>query len=147
MRGAQLALIPDGEGAIEAFMDFHPHLRVAAVVGTGQNLQASRAHRDRVIVGHAAVVLETKDRLRIEPRGPGPVGGLRLRRRLGEAGVVASEEFGQEGIGSLAVGNPREAQFSDETVLEGAEAVFDAALGRYEIVRCILPFRWQHVQR
>ncbi len=126
--GPPLALVPDGERAVEPFVDFDEHLRVAAAARTRQQLEAPGAHCDSVIVGDAPLVFEAKDGVRIEAGGPGPVGRRGVRSWLGEAGVVAGEEPGEKRIRARTIRDPRQAQFGDETVLEGAEAIFDATL-------------------
>jgi len=57
-----------------------------------------------------------------------PVGEARLIRLLSEAGVVASEEAGQEAVCRLDVRDAGEGELDDQTVLEGAPEAFDPAL-------------------
>ena len=57
-----------------------------------------------------------------------PVGEARLIRLLSEAGVVASEEAGQEAVCRLDVRDAGEGELDDQTVQEGAPEAFDPAL-------------------
>ncbi len=82
-----------------------------------------------MVVAHSAPVLEAEDGLRIEPRGPGAIGGGGIRGGLGEARIVASQEAVEEGIRPRAVDDAGEAQFCAQAVLEGAKQPLDAALG------------------
>lgn len=127
--GQPLTLIPAGEGAIEPFVHFDGELRVTAAVWSREDLQTTGADSDRVIVAYAPLVLEAEDGVRIEPSGPGSVGRLGVRGRACEARVVAREEAGEERVRALPIRNPRQAQFGDEAVLEGTEAILNAAFG------------------
>lgn len=127
--GQPLTVIPAGEGAIEPFVHFDGELRVTAAVWSREDLQTTGADSDRVIVAYAPLVLEAEDGVRIEPSGPGSVGRLGVRGRAREARVVAREEAGEERVRALPIRNPRQAQFGDEAVLEGTEAILNAAFG------------------
>ena len=128
MCGQRPALIDDGERAIEPFVDVHAGFGVAGPMGIGEDLERVLLQGDGVVVGDGPQVLETKDGVGVEPAGPGAIGGRALRRGTSEAGIVAGEEVGEEGIGRLLVADAREAEFDDETILEGAEEAFNAPL-------------------
>jgi|SRR5713226_2805250 len=123
------AVIEDGEGAIEPLVDVHAGFRITGPVGIRENLERAFLEGDSVVVGDDASVLEAKDRVGVEAGGPGAIGGLALRRGPGEAGIVAGEEVGEEGIGRLLVADTGEAEFDDETILQSAEEALDAPLG------------------
>lgn len=122
------ALIEDGEGAIEPLVDVHAGFRVTGPVGIGEDLERAVLQGDGVVVSDDPRVLEAKDRVGVETGGPGAIGGLALRRWMGEEGIVAGEEVGEEGIGRLLIADAREAEFDDETILQGAEEALDAPL-------------------
>lgn len=88
-----------------------------------------RRQGDRVVIGDGGQVLEAEDRIGIEVVRPGAIGGFGLRRRLGEARIVALEEAGKESVGGLRVGDARETEFSDQAILEGTALPLDAPFG------------------
>jgi hypothetical protein len=142
-----LAAVVDGHGAVKAFMEFDTSAGIAAPAGAGKDLQEMRCHRDGVIVGHRGLVLEAEDGVGIPPSRPGPKGGVRIRGGLREAEIVALEKVGQKGIGGVDVRDAGEPEFDDQAILKRAALAFDPSLTRYEIVRCVLPCRWQHLPR
>lgn len=125
--------VENGNVAIEALVHFDDRLGIASLPGIGQKLDLFGAEGDRVVVAHGAPVLEAEDSLRIEAGGPRAIGGGRMRRRLGEAGVVVREEVLQEGIRPLTVGDMGEAQFCPQPILEGTEEPLDAPLGLWTV--------------
>ena len=120
------ALIEDGDGPIEAFVDLDEGFRIAAALRTGEELDALSAERDRVVVVHGALVFEAEDRLGIAPGRPRAVGGCGIGRWVRKARIRAGEEVGQEGVRPLAVGDAGEAQFRAEPILEGPKEPLDA---------------------
>ena len=87
--GEAALLIEDGEGAIEALVDFHGGFGVTAPARSRGDLQAMRAERDGVVVADDAEVLEAEDRLGVEPGRPRAIRGCGIGRRLGKARIVA----------------------------------------------------------
>ena len=129
-------MVRDREGAIESLVDLDLGSSVAAGVGPGQNLQAVGAEGDGIVIGDDAQVLEAKDRVRVERRGPGAIRQRGVGRGVGKPRVVTAQEPGEKGIGARAVTDTGEAEFGQEAILKGAKEAFDAALMRYEIVGC-----------
>ncbi len=123
------ALGEDGEPAIEAFVYLDDDLRVAVAVRARQELEGVRPERDGVVVTDDATVFEAEDGLRVEPSGPRAIRRRRIRRRLGKARIVAGQEVRQEGVGALAIGDPSQAQFRPQAVLEGTKEALDAPFG------------------
>jgi hypothetical protein len=128
-------------------VDLDEGLGVAAPTARREELDDLRPEGDGVVVVDRALVFEAEDGLGIEACGPRTKGGDRIGWPLGKAGVVLRKEIPKEGIRSLAIDDARQAQFGAQAILEGAEEPFDATLTRYEIVRCVLPCRWQHLPR
>ncbi len=129
MSGQCPALIENSECAIEPLVDVHAGFGVTGPVGIGEDLERAVLQGDGVVVGDDPRVLETKDGVGVKPAGPGAIGGRALRRGTREAGIVAGEEIGEEGIGRLPVSNAGETEFDDEPILEGAEEAFNAPFG------------------
>ena len=121
-------LVEDSDAPVETFVDLDHRVRIAPLLGIGQELDLFGAEGDRVVVAHGAPVLEAEDGVRIEARGPGTIGGGRMRRRLREACIVASQEAVKEGIGPRAVDDASETQFGPQAILEGPKEPLDAPL-------------------
>ncbi len=132
------ALVEDGERPIEALVNLDGGLRIAAAQRPGQELEVVRGEGDRVVVADDALILEAEDGLRIEPGRPGAIRRRRIRRRLSEARIVAGQEVSEEGVRAVAIGDPGQAQFSPQAILEGAKEPLDATFIWYENVGCTL---------
>ncbi len=141
------SVMADREPSIEVAAYDDARLRVAGPVGIGQELQVLRAERDGIIIGHRALMGEAADVVELELRRQGPIGRPGLGGGAGKARIVAREEGRQDGVGLVEGAGLGEAEFTDQAILEGAPEALDAALTRYEIVRCVLPSRCQQVQR
>jgi hypothetical protein len=117
----------DGQRPIEALVDFDASSSQAAAVG--DDLEEMRPESQRMVVGDGAEVLEAKDGIGIEPRGPGAVDRLRMRGGSGEAGIVAGDEATEERVGLGWGVDAGHAELGDEAILQGAEEALDASLG------------------
>lgn len=121
--------IPDGEGTVEAFVDFDSGLGVGAPLRSREELQEMRADGEGVVIGHGAQVLKAEDGVGIQVLRPWAVHRLWLSWGLGEPRVVAGDEVRQEGIGCVLSPDVGQAQFTDQAILEGAEDALDTAFG------------------
>lgn len=107
-------------------MDVDAGADIAAAGRAGLELQQAAIERDGVVVADRPLILEAADALQVD-RGGLPR-GIRMRRRLSEARIVAWEEAIDHALGVGEGAGLREPQFGDEAILEGAEEAFDAAL-------------------
>jgi hypothetical protein len=90
-------------------------------------LQQTAIELDRVIVGDGPLVLEAADALEIGwGRRMAPC-RLGMRRRMGEAGVIAREKPVEHALRLGERTGPSEAEFGDEPILKRAKEAFDAA--------------------
>ena len=55
-----LAVVTDGQRAVEALLDIHACTGIADALRAGRDLQPFTVERDRVVVGDGALVLETE---------------------------------------------------------------------------------------
>ena len=125
-RPEALAAVEDLQGVVEEEMDIDPRAGITAAAGAGGELQCALAELERVVVGDGAAVFEAADAGEVGGRrAPGRFG---LRRRLGEAGVVAWTEAVEDPLGLGAGTGVGEAEFDDEAILERAKEAFHPAL-------------------
>jgi len=106
------ALVDDGDAPIKALVDLDERLGIAAPTARREQLDQFRPKGDGVVVADRALVFEAEDGLGIEACGPRTIGGSRIGRLLGEAGIEARKEVPQEGIRALAIEDAGEAQFA-----------------------------------
>jgi len=122
------ALVDDGDAPIKALVDLDERLGIAAPTARREQLDQFRPKGDGVVVADRALVFEAEDGLGIEACGPRTIGGSRIGRLLGEAGIEARKEVPQEGIRALAIEDAGEAQFGAQAILAGAKEPLDATL-------------------
>src|SRR3990170_8270454 len=122
------ALVDDGDAPIKALVDLDERLGIAAPTARREQLDQFRPKGDGVVVADRALVFEAEDGLGIEACGPRTIGGSRIGRLLGEAGIEARKEVPQEGIRALAIDDAGEAQFGAQAILAGAKEPLDATL-------------------
>lgn len=107
-------------------MDFDPGFSIAGPVRIRQDLDHVLLQGDGVVIGDGARVLEAKHGVGIEPLRPGAVGALGLRRRAGEASIVAREEAREEGVRGGLIADAGETELGDEAILQRAKEALDA---------------------
>jgi len=119
--------VEDHEPAVETLAEFHAAPRIRAAPGAARDLDPAPPEAHGVVAGHHALVPAAQELGEVAwglaPRGGG-LGG-----RVGEAAIEVREELRQEGVGGLARGDPAQAQFADEAILQGSPEALDAALG------------------
>jgi hypothetical protein len=142
-----LAAGVDGERTIQVGVDLDAEAGKAASARSGPHLEEAPVELHGVIVLDGARVLETADAVEVGARWSWPPGGLGVRRGVSEASIVAREKAVEHALGLRERARLGEPEFDDEAILEGAKEPFDPSLTRYEIVRCILPCRYQQMQR
>ena len=121
-----LAAVVDGEHAVEEGVDIDARASIAASGWAGVDLEEGTVELHGVVVRDGAPVLEAADAR--EVGGRRPPRGLRLGGRLGEARVVAWAEAIKNALGLSEGPRLREAEFDDQTILEGAKESLHAAL-------------------
>ena len=100
-----LALIADGQAAIEPLTDLDAGASITATLAIGGDRQRMTGKGDRVVAVDGALMLEAKDLLRLESRGPRSVGRARLAWRDRESGIEARQILLQQLIGVSRGGN------------------------------------------
>ncbi len=129
MRHQTLAPVVDGMRAIEIHINIDPRFRIGPATGTRADLEEPPLDLDRVIGLHGAVVLEGADPLELWFRGRGAPGRTGMRGASGKARIVSREKVVEHALGLREGRGMGEAEFDDETILEGAEEALDTALG------------------
>ena len=127
--GEPLALVINGERAIEPFLDLDACAGIAAAARSGEELHDVFLKAHRVVLRDGARVLETAQG--IEDRGgrSRAKGRSRVRGRLREAAIEARQKRGQD---PLRLGKGRrlgQAEFLHEAILQGAKEPLDPTLG------------------
>lgn len=122
-----LAAMIHRQRAIEVGVDVDASPRIAAMCRPRQELDEPLAEAERVVLLDRALILEAADA--VEIRGRWAPRWRRLHRGLREAGIEARAEAVKHPLRRRARGRLREAQFGDESILEGAEEPLDPALG------------------
>src|SRR5579864_1162467 len=120
-----LALMVDGERAVEEGVDIDPRAGVAAPAWAGKDLKEAAVELHGVVVGDGASILEAADAR--EVGGRRPPRGLRLGGQTGEARVVAGAEAVKDALGLGEGPRLREAEFDDQPILKGAKEPLHAA--------------------
>ncbi len=125
--GQSFAAIEHGQAAIEPLVDLDDHSGISALSAIGVDLEMMGTDVHGVIVADCTAVLEAADRVQIHVARDRTKRGGALRRGAGEALIVAGEVRGQKGIRSGEVGDVREAELTDQPILEGAAEALDTA--------------------
>jgi len=121
-----VAVVVDGERAVEESVDIDTRARVAAPAGAGMDLEEDAVELYRVVVRDGAPVFEAADARKVcGRRAPG---GFGRGRGMGEARVVARAEAVKDALSLGEGARLREAEFDDQAILEGAKEAFHAAL-------------------
>ncbi len=121
-----LAVVVDGERAVEEGADVDARASVAAPVWAGMDLEEGSVELHRVVVRDGAPVFEAADAR--EVCGRRPPRGFWRGRGVREACVVARAEAVKDALGLGEGPRLREAEFDDQAILEGAKEPFHASL-------------------
>ena len=125
--------VEEGEGSVWILVDPDPGLDVVVSGRGGGDLEDAPFVAHGVVAGDCALCVQAEDVVDLVGADEGHEGAVFEFGRGGEAAIVV----GQVGVCDEAVGgfdrrDPRQRQFLDEAVLEGAEGALGAAarLGR-----------------
>src|SRR5579864_3288556 len=121
-----LALVVDGERAVEEGVDIDARASVAAPGWAGMDLEEGTVQLHGVVVRDGAPVLEAADAR--EVGGRRSPRRLRLGGHMGEARVVAWPEAVKDALGFGERLRLREPEFDDQAILKGAKEPLHAAL-------------------
>ena len=89
----------DREASIEMHMDIDARPGVAAAARARLELQDPVPELERIVVTDGALIFEAADPLEVDRGGRPAPSGVGLRRRLGEARVIAWEKPIQDALG------------------------------------------------
>lgn len=131
---ADEAVVKHEEAAIQQLA----HLDADASVGAGAaQLDPARPHARSVVAGDHAAIAAAQDLGEIAWGAPPD----RVRRGGGlpEAAIAVGDECGHVGVRGLDGGDPAQAEFTDETVLQGASQAF-ALKAALEPRSCVTAF-------
>ncbi len=122
-------VVADPQAAVEALLDGDRSPGPAPTIGSPRQGEVAARPADRAVPTDPAPIVEAEDGVGAEVVGPRAPGRLGVGGGHGEPRVVPVEEAGQEGVGVLERGDPGQAQFRDEPILEGAPQPLDPTLG------------------
>lgn len=125
--GQPFAAIENGQTAIEPLVDLDGHPGIGALPAIGLDLEVMGTDAHRVIIADSAAVLEAADRVQIQVTRDRTKRGGAIRRGAREALIVAGDVGGQKGVRSGEVADAREAELTDQPILEGSAEALDAA--------------------
>lgn len=110
-------------------MDLDTSAGVGAPSGVGEDLKMVRPEAHRVVVLDGPQVLEAADGVQVEVRRDRTKRRRPVCGRACEALIVARDVGGEEGVRAREVSDAGQAQFTDQSILEGAAGPLDASLG------------------
>lgn len=140
----QMPVMLDGKATIALLQHLHLDAGVAGPVPGWQQLQGAQLVLDGVVPGHLTGVFEAEDPFRMQRGVQGPIGGLGLLGRDGQLAVEAGEEVPQHGVGLVDGDGPRQPEFADQPVLEGAGHALHPALGLWRTGKELLDAQFPH---
>ena len=125
-----MSLVQHGHGAIEGLAEGDTGTSEAIPLALELELVLPVLELEGQVSGEGTGMVQAEDQRQLlfgvkqRPMGVGWILG-----RDGEAPVVGIEKLGQEGVGRFDVTDPPQAQFLDQTVLQGLVGPFHPALG------------------
>ncbi len=125
--GQPFAAIEDSQAAIEPLVDLDGDPGKGARPAIGLDLEVMGTDVHGVIVADRAAILEAADRVQIPVAGDWTKRGDALRGGTGKALIVAGDVGGQKGVRASEVADAREAELTDQAILEDSAQAFDAA--------------------